>query len=149
MNADRPALEKEPDRDGRAIGPRNLLVLEVDCLLAPIDLELETWLSQGHRFALAAQSLTTDRASICVQLRMMKLRFRRRSACLIGMAISVPGGAAQAPTAGRALIASMAPFRRLVSVVELFVDLARPQRRHPVLLPVPVVASRSSHRRVG
>jgi hypothetical protein len=39
---DRPALEKEPDRDGRAIGPRNLLVLDVDGLLAPIDLELET-----------------------------------------------------------------------------------------------------------
>ena len=72
MNADRPALEKEPDRDGRAIGPRNLLVLDVDSLLAPIDLELETLAYQGHCFALAGQSLTTDRASICVQLRMMK-----------------------------------------------------------------------------
>jgi len=71
-DADRPALEKEPDRDGRAIGPRNLLVLDVDSLLAPIDLELETLAYQGHCFALAGQSLTTDRASICVQLRMMK-----------------------------------------------------------------------------
>jgi hypothetical protein len=149
MNADRPALEKEPDRDGRAIGPRNLLVLDVDSLLAPIDLERETLAYQGHRFALAGQSLTTDRASICVQLRMMKMRVRRRSACMIGMAIAVRGGTAQAPTAGRAVIASVAPFRRLVSVVELFVDLAKPQRRHPVLLPVPVVASRSSRRRVG
>jgi len=68
---------------------------------------------------------------------------------MIGMAIAVRGGTAQAPTAGRAVIASVAPFRRLVSVVELFVDLAKPQRRHPVLLPVPVVASRSSRRRVG
>lgn len=71
------------------------------------------------------------------------------SACMIGMAIAVPGGTAQAPTAGGAVIASVAPFRRLGSVVELFVDLAKPQRRHPVLLPVPVVASRSSRRRAG
>jgi mannitol/fructose-specific phosphotransferase system IIA component len=74
---------------------------------------------------------------------MMKLRFRRRSACMIGTAIAVPGGTAQARTAVRAVIASV------VSVVELFVDLVKPQRRHLVPLPVPLVASRSSRRRAG
>jgi hypothetical protein len=58
------------------------------------------------------------------------------SVCMFGMAIALPGGTAQAPTAGLAVIASVAPFRCLGSVVELFVDLAKPQRRHPVLLPV-------------
>jgi hypothetical protein len=91
---------------------------------------------------------TTDRASTYVQVRMM-MRVRRRSACMVGMAIAVPGGTAQSPTAGRVVIASVAPFRRLVSVVGQFVDPAGPQRRHPVLFPVPVVASRWSRRRAG
>jgi hypothetical protein len=112
-------------------------------------LSLRLLLTKGHRFALAGQSLTTDRVSICVQLRMMKMRVRRRSACMIGLAIAVRGGTAQAPTAGRAVIAGAAPFRRLVSVVGQFVDPARPQRRHLVLFPVPVVASRWSRRRAG
>jgi len=37
----------------------------------------------------------------------------------------------------------------VVSMVGLFVDPTRPQRRHPVLFPVPVVASRWSRRRAG
>ena len=53
------------------------------------------------------------------------------------------------PSSAVVLIGIVETANFLVSVVELFVDAARPQRRHPVLFPIPVVASRWSHRRAG